>query len=163
MDYQSSLGTVDIIAGVTYNLGVLSFSAAAQMPLSQNENTFDPRLYPESSAAQQYHSTFFFERVADVLLRLSHDLKVNDNFSIISSLLPILHVANDTYLDSVGVRKEIIGSTGLTINAVVLLQYKTSDSSSFGITLAAPFITRTARPDGLTRKFIAALEYTTQL
>src|SRR5687767_8484227 len=46
MDYQSSLGTVDLIEGLNWALGKLQLAAALQQPLTQNNNTFRSEAYP---------------------------------------------------------------------------------------------------------------------
>jgi len=74
-------------------------------------------------------------------------------------LLSIYHEANDTYLQANKTRTEIPNSAGLTMNANVFADYKLKNRSGFELSLGTPFVIRTNRPDGLTRSFVAALEY----
>lgn len=164
MDYQSSLGTVDVIAGVVWHVGDFSLAAAMQQPLTQNSNTFSPAVYPATSPAQQYHATNGFNRKADVLLRVSYMISAFEkNLRLHASLLPIYHVANDTYIDSTNVRRDIPGSRGVTLNAALLAEYVLNPFNRIELTIAAPLIVRDLRPDGLTRSILIGVEYRTAL
>mgnify|MGYP001793178995 CR=1 FL=1 len=100
-----------------------------------------------------------FTRKGDALLCFSYNFDLDKKFSIRPSLLSIYHEANDTYLDATNVRREILKSNGLTVNANVFVDYKVNSKSGFELSLGTPFIIRTNRPDGLTRSFVTVLEY----
>lgn len=164
MDYQSSLGTVDLIAGAVWHVGDFSLTAALQQPLTQNKNAFTPLAYPPTSPAQQYHSTNGFERKSDVLLRASYVISVfEESLRLHGSVLPIYHIANDTYVDSAGVRRDIVGSRGVTLNVAILAEYVLNPFNRIELTLAAPLVVRERRPDGLTRSILIGVEYRTAL
>lgn len=164
MHYQPSLGTVDVIAGAVWHGGAFSLAAAMQQPLTQNKNIFLREAWPPTSTAQRFPSTNAFERKGDVLLRASYKLATfEESFIVHFSVLPIYHLGNDTYLDSDGVRKEIEGSRGLTLNASLLAEYVLSPYNRIELTLAAPLIARQVRPDGLTRSILIGVEYRTAL
>jgi hypothetical protein len=55
--------------------------------------------------------------------------------------------------------KEIIGSQGLTLNGNTYIDYEFNSKNIIQLNLGMPVIVRDARPDGLTRSFIANLEY----
>jgi len=74
-------------------------------------------------------------------------------------LLPIYHLSNDKFTDIDGIEQEIEGSEGLTLNWNIYLDYPLNDTQNLQLILGAPFIVRDARPDGLTRSFIASLDY----
>jgi hypothetical protein len=164
MHYQPSLGTVDVIAGVVWQGGGFSLAAAMQQPLTQNKNTFSPEAWPPTSTAQRFHATNGFERRGDVLLRASYMFAAfEESFFVHLSALPIYHLGNDTYVDTDGVRKDIEGSRGLTFNAALLAEYVLSPYNRIELTLAAPLVTRTVRPDGLTRSILIGVEYRSAL
>lgn len=164
MHYQPSLGTVDVIAGAVWHGGDFSLAAALQQPLTHNSNIFSPEDWEPTSSAQRFHSTKGFQRKADVLLRASYMLAVfEESLLLHASILPIYHVANDTYVDADSVRLEIIGSRGLTLNAALLGEYVLSPYSRIELTIAAPLASRTVRPDGLTRSIFIGVEYRTAL
>lgn len=158
MDYQSSLGTFDLILGMGYKWNNLNFALAYQQPLTQNENEY---FIPEMTI--ETDRTFFnsnkFNRTGDILLRVSYPIEVADSFKITPSLLPIYHLTEDSYKNLVGNEIFIEGSSGLTVNANAYFDYALNDTNALQLSIGIPLKVRDARPDGLTRKFVANLEY----
>jgi hypothetical protein len=160
MPYQTSLGTVDLVLALNYTRKNFGATLALQQPLkSRNENKFLPGDYPSAQVALKYWPTNEFERKGDVVGRVSYNFKTRERFSIRPSLLGIFHLANDTYADDDGDRRPIYNSSGLTLNANVFFDYRLKDGSGFELSLGTPFIVRDQRPDGLTRSFVASVEY----
>jgi hypothetical protein len=159
MDYQASLGTFDVIFGIGYEVNKLQLVAAIQQPVTQNDNLFFASSYPVNSNLKAFQSTNKFIRSSDVLLRVSYPISLNKKLQFTPSLLPIYHVANDKYTDELNVQREIIGSQGLTLNGNMYLDYAINNKNSIQFNLGIPFIVRDSRPDGLTRSFIANVEY----
>lgn len=159
MDYQSSLGTLDFIFGIGYEIRKIQFVAAIQQPLTQNENQFISSTYPTGSRIRLIQSTNKFERSGDVLIRISYPIKITSKLIFTPSILPIYHLQNDKYTDEFDVKKEINGSKGLTMNGNAFIDYAFNRNNSIQLNVAMPFIVRDARPDGLTRSFIANIEY----
>lgn len=159
MDYQSSLGTFDLIFGMGYELAGFQFIAAIQQPLTQNDNQFFSSLYPMGSELRKFQSTNQFKRSGDVLLRVSYPISFKDKITFTPSLLPIYHLANDKYTDELNIEREIMGSDGLTLNANLYLDYELNATNVLQFNVGFPFIVRESRPDGLTRSSIATLEY----
>jgi hypothetical protein len=160
MPYQTSLGTTDLILGIGFIHRSLGITVAVQQPLKQtNGNEFLPSQDPSDMLAAKYLPTNKFGRKGDVLLRVSYHFDLGKKFFVRPSLLGIYHEANDTYADDAGIRREIALSKGLTLNANVFFGLKLNKTSDLELSLAAPFVVREARPDGLTRSAVAALEY----
>jgi len=160
MPYQTSLGTTDLVLGLNFNRNAFGATIAVQQPLKPiNGNQFLPENYPNIPLANRYLPSYEFSRKGDVLLRFSYNFDLNKRFSIRPSLLSIYHEANDTYLQANKTRTEISNSAGLTVNGNVFADYKLKNGSSFELSLGTPFVIRTNRPDGLTRSFVAAVEY----
>jgi len=160
MPYQTSLGTTDLVLGLNFIRNSFGATVALQQPLkSINGNKFRPEDYPSVPLANRYLPSDEFSRKGDVLLRFSYNFDFTKRFSIRPSLLSIYHEANDTYLTANKMRTEIANSAGLTINGNVFADYKLKNGSSFELSLGTPFVIRTNRPDGLTRSFVAAVEY----
>ena len=131
-----------------------------QQPLkSINDNQFLPEKYTSVPLTNKYLPSNRFSRKGDVLLRFSYNFDLDKKFSIRPSLLSIYHETNDTYLDANKIRREIEKSAGLTVNGNVFVDYRLTNGSAFELSLGTPFIIRTNRPDGLTRSFVASLEY----
>ena len=159
MDYQASLGTFDLIFGLGYTIEKLQLVAAIQQHLTQNDNRFLSSSYPANSKLSAFQSTNKFKRSGDVLLRASYPIALNQKLKLTPSLLPIYHLANDTYTDEFNIEKEIKGSQGLTLNGNIYLDYEIDRKNSIQFNIGAPFVVRDSRPDGLTRSFVANLEY----
>lgn len=159
MDYQSGLGTFDLILGMGYEIKKFQMVAAIQQPLTQNNNMYLANLYPKDSKLRQFQSTNKFKRSGDVLLRVSYPVSLHTKIKITPGILPIFHLANDKYTDENGVEWEIDGSQGLTLNGNLYLDYEINRTNIIQINMGMPFIVRDVRPDGLTRSFIANLEY----
>ena len=71
----------------------------------------------------------------------------------------IYHLDEDSYEDIFSKRQQLNGSKGITLNANIIGNYRINNRNSIELSLAAPFVVRDIRPDGLTRKFTAAIEY----
>lgn len=162
MDYQASLGTLDFICGIGYEIQKIQFVAAIQQPLTQNNNQFIAMNYPMNSELRTFQSTNTFERSGDVLLRVSYPIHINSKLTLTPSILPIYHLTNDKYTDEYSVKQEITGSQGLTLNGNAYVEYEINSNNSMQLNVGMPFIVRDSRPDGLTRSFIANIEYRTK-
>lgn len=158
MGYQSSLGTLDFIAGFTITNNTWIFSTAYQQPISNpNGNTFLPEIW-NTEDAYKFSPTIFFHRKADVLLKAGYNINFLKKLKINLGLLAIYHLANDTYTGMDVEQIELVGSDGLTLNATLNLIYKISNNFSFALTAGAPLTVRDIRPDGLTRSLVLSPE-----
>lgn len=159
MDYQASLGTVDLVLGAGYQIKKLQLVAAIQQPITQNDNQYFATNYPINSDLRNFPSTNKFKRSGDVLLRASYPLIISEKIKITPSLLPIYHLSNDKFTDQFNIEQEILKSQGLTLNGNVYMDYQIDPKNSLQLSVGAPFVVRESRPDGLTRKFVANIEY----
>ena len=158
MQYQSSLGTVDIIAGVAAESGKWQFASGLQQPVSgSNQNHFLPVYYNQKEAAA-YPSTNNFNRKGDVLVRANYKFTAQSKLQFSGGLLAIYHLGKDTYIDASIQNSPIAinGSQGLTLNATGLLKFMVNKKLEIGITGGVPLVVRDVRPDGLTRSFVFA-------
>lgn len=153
MDYQSSLGTLDLILGVTYKLNNFNLALGYQQPLTQNKNQFF-----STNSSLGFFNTNNYKRSGDVLLRISYPYEVTKKFKITPSLLPIYHLSEDKVTIN-NVEQVIKGSNGLTLNANAYFDYEINSKNALLLSFGTPFVVRDARPDGLTRKFVVNLEY----
>lgn len=161
MQYQSSLGTFDIIAGLTVNNSQWQFSTAVQLPLTKyNLNGFLPIYWPAQPEAAKYPPSLDFRRVADILLRAGHNFKLGQALTANVGLLGIYHLGEDKYSDANVSNNPIPikGSSGLTLNFTTGIWWQTNSAIKLGLTAGTPFVVRDIRPDGLTRKFVIAPE-----
>lgn len=161
MDFQSSLGTYDLIAGFGTRFEDFQLTAAFQIPLVQNNNRFFDETYPADSEFRLFTSTNDYKRSSDILVRISYPIQFNTGLVFTPSILPIYHVADDSYTTLNGTKQSIAGSQGLTVNMNMFITYSLNASDQIELSIGSPVRTRSVRPDGLTRSYVAALEYQT--
>lgn len=157
MDYQSSLGTIDLFLGANYRWNDWGFNAALQLPLiNGNKNSY----FKEFGGTNDFPSTNLFRRQPDALLRASYSVPMpTSKLGIQPNLLLIYHLGEDTFENVLGQREKIQGSEGLTVNANLITSFTISTQKRLELSLASPFVVRDVRPDGLTRSFVATLHF----
>lgn len=152
MVYQSSLGTFDAIGGINFSYKNWDFNSAVQIPLTDNNNRF--------IGSTEFSPTNAFQRKPDGLLRGFYTFKSNSKkFTYKPNLLLIYHFGEDQYTNEINQIVSINGSSGLTANANMIINYNLNSSSSLETSIAFPFVVREERPDGLTRSFTIGLSY----
>lgn len=157
LDYQSSLGTFDLFLGTNLSYKKWDFNTAIQIPVfNNNKNSY----FAEYSGTDDFPTTNLFERKSDALFRATYTLNTkNQKFTFKPNVLFIYHLGEDSFENIFGKRESFVGSEGLTINGNLLSAYNINNQKSIELSLAAPFVVRDIRPDGLTRGFVLALQY----
>lgn len=157
LDYQSSLGTFDLIAGLNFNYKKWDFNTAFQIPVfTNNKNSY----FKEFSGTDDFPSTNLFERKSDALFRTTYTFQTsNKKFTFKPNVLFIYHLGEDRFQNTFGQRETIKNSDGLTINGNLIGVYTINTKNSIELSLATPFVVREVRPDGLTREFTAGIIY----
>lgn len=162
MDYQTSLGTYDLILGLSHQIDNWGFFTAYQIPLKQNSNGFISNSQNANPIFRDFETTNKYERAADLIARISYNYKIDEEINLIPSILPIYHLQNDKSMKLIGDAlsfEEIEGSKGLTLNLNLNVNYKLKeDVISFN--LGFPVLVRKSRPEGLTRAFVSSVDYT---
>lgn len=159
LDFQPSLGTVDLLAGVSWEHNRFRVTAALQQPLTQNNNRFLSTDFDSTSILREFQSTNKFERKGDVLVRGVYQQPLGKKWSVSPGLLAIAHLGEDTFEDATGQRMNITGSAGITLNGTLFVLYTISERQKLELSAGTPFVVRAARPDGLTRSVVLGLEY----
>ena len=158
MQYQSSLGTVDLIAGISVTSVRWQFAAGYQQPLTgANRNYFLPEYWSNPKAAF-YPPSNDFNRRGDLLLRTAYSFQPIRKASLDVGLLGIYHLGKDRYINA-NIQNDAIaieGSSGLTLNVTAFLRVPLSSKLELGVTGGVPLVVREVRPDGLTRRFVVA-------
>lgn len=153
MAYQATLGTIDAIAGITYQIKDWDFSTAVQIPLTKNnKNSFITPI--GNSSLSSFVSTRMFNRKADVLVRALKNISVSEKIGMSYGALAIYHLGNDAFTDNLGKMNIINDSEGLTLNLNISLNWKISKTMSLNFISGVPAVVRKSRPDGLTRSFV---------
>lgn len=157
LDYQSSLGTFDLFLGTNFKYKRWDFTATVQIPVfNNNKNSY----FAEYSGTDEFPTTNLFQRKSDALFRTTYTLNTkNQKFSFKPNVLFIYHLGEDSFENIFGKRESYVGSEGLTINGNLISTYNYSKQNSVELSLAAPFLVRDIRPDGLTRSFVLAIQY----
>ncbi len=158
MQYQSSLGTFDAIAGITLSNNNWIVSTGYQHPLTTSNNNHYDRLKFPNFNTESYPPSYQLKRSADLLLKVGYNINAIKHLTISASILSIYHLKRDEFLNTINNKyKTIVGSEGLTVNAVLGAWYK-KNKFSFGLITGRPFVVRDKRPDGLTRSIIVSPE-----
>ena len=76
----------------------------------------------------------------------------------ISSLLPIYHTGDDSFVNKQNERQKIKGSKGITLNLNIFYHYKFTKNREIEFSFGAPIVSRKSRPDGLSQ-FALGIEY----
>lgn len=157
LDYQSSLGTFDLLLATNFKYKKWDFNSAIQIPVfNNNKNSY----FKEFSGTDDFTSTNLFERKSDALFRATYTINTkNQKFTFKPNVLFIYHLGEDSFENIYGKRENIIGSEGLTVNGNLISTYNFNKEKSVELSLATPFVVRDMRPDGLTRSFVLALQY----
>jgi len=161
LDYQSSIGTYDVIGGVNYIYsGHLEVDAALQVPVIQNnKSSFFPDNFPPDSRINNFPPTNQFRRQPDVLFRLGYYINLPASITLKPNLLAIYHTGNDNYLNRAGARVALINSQGVTLNQGINVTKRFGNNNRLELIAAMPVKGRQLRPDGLTRKWVLNLQY----
>jgi len=152
MDYQSSLGTTDLILGLNVEYKELSGSIALQNPVWQyNSNQNVVNKYVAFDGIDTLSMEYI--RKADLMLRLEKKWLFN-NLGVRLGILPIFHLGDDYITGtSINAITTIKNSAGITLNIPMGIWY-TYKNWLFGVDIGFPIVTRQERPDGLTRKYV---------
>jgi hypothetical protein len=158
MPYQTSLGTVDLILGLSYRPGLWIFGAGYQQPLNSNRNGYVQGL--DSLSEKPFPSTRNFNRRGDVVVRMGRQFgEDREPWVFSASALGIVHLGQDQYEDADGQMRSIEGSEGLTFNLTGSVRRNWESGHSLGLDMGFPLVVREVRPDGLTRSFVLGLKW----
>jgi hypothetical protein len=139
---------------------VWQFALGFQLPLLQNNsnnfNVFYASTIPNASG---YFYSTYLKRQADIVARIEKKFELNKSIALFANIIPIYHVGDDEYSTNNGAMEVYKQSSGLTLNTGAGLIAEISKASVMRLSFAAPIITRKERPDGLTRHFVAGLEW----
>lgn len=153
MAYQTSLGTYDMILGMSTNLDSWHISFGYQHSFGHNLNEFEHR-YDNPANFNNYNESYHLQRADDIMVRVEKIYTVN-SYKLLFGVLPIYHLWEDKIMDG----QKVDGSSGLTLNLNAAVEKKFKNDIIMNIILAAPIIDREVRPDGLTRSFVVVVSF----
>jgi len=165
MYYQTSLGTYDVIAGVSVINRKWLFATGIQIPLNQNNNQFVWSAWDgdvEQAYVDRYTQSKNLNRGIDVMLRAERNFRLSRfNFSV--GLLPIYRITSDEITNSIGNRtsKDVKGNegNGLALSVIGTGGYNFNVRSGIKLLIGHKVVQREFSPDGLTREFVSSVTY----
>lgn len=167
MYYQTSLGTYDVITGLSVISRKWLFATGIQIPLNQNNNQFVWSSWDGSEHeeyANHYNQAMDLHRGIDVMLRAERNFRFSKfNFSV--GLLPIYRITKDEFYRSGPNAGSPItfaspdAAKGLACSGILTTGYNFDVRSSIKLLLGHKFVQRDVNPDGLTREFVSSFTY----
>ena len=167
MYYQTSLGTYDLISGLSLINRKWLFATGIQIPLNSNNNQFDWHNWNTTGAEEldyvkRYANATNLRRGIDVMLRVERNFRLaRFNFSV--GLLPIYRITADRITNSAGVRtsQDAEGhiAQGLALSWIATAGYNFNLRSGIRLLVGHKIIQRTFSPDGLTRELVSSITY----
>jgi len=171
MYYQTSLGTYDIISGISIINRKWLFATGIQIPLNKNHNQFVWSSWAEAESglkayADEYNQAKDLKRGIDVMLRVERNFRFA-KFNFSAGVLPIYRVKRDEFTksgtekDSELVRVKPKDASGLALSAIGTIGYSFDVRSGIRLLVGHKIndIQRKVNPDGLTRELVSSLTY----
>lgn len=167
MYYQSSLGTYDIVAGISIqNRNWLFATGYQQVVHSINENRFFWGPWKQFNLfedAQVYHSSIDLSRGKDIMFRAERNFRFS-NFNVYIGLLDVWRLNRDL-VDSPKTGERVVAendegtSRGHALTLLWGGGYNFSTKSGIKLLIGNRIIKRHFNPDGLSREFVISTGY----
>jgi hypothetical protein len=163
MYYQQSLGTYDLVLGLSFLTDKWLIATGLQYPLNANKNQFSWKPWIsegfDAEMVQQYPSSIDLDRGKDVMLRIERSLRMS-NWSASLGLLGIYRLNEDIRTNPVTRQRESVkDSDGLALTAILGLKYNFNVNSGIKLTFGQRLIKRHFNPDGLSREQVIEAGY----
>jgi hypothetical protein len=170
MYYQTSLGTWDIISGISLINRKWLIATGIQIPLNQNNNQFDwhrwdnghPDDPDEFAYVQKYPNSTYLKRGTDVMLRVERNFRLS-RFNFSAGLLPIYRITADVVTNFKGERTSYDlkdnKAQGLAMSWITTLGYSFNVRSGIKLLVGHKITSRAYSPDGLTRELVTSFTY----
>lgn len=161
MYYQISLGSYDVIAGISLISKKWLFAAGYQNALTANNNQFRWEEWGEYPGGQSYITdhdlALQLKRGTDIMLRAERNWRFsNYNFSL--GALPIYRITKDQ-IKVGGVYEKVDKTTGLALTALLSAGYHFNVKSSIKFIFGLKITDRDVNPDQLTRTDVQTIAY----
>jgi hypothetical protein len=162
MYYQTSLGTYDGIAGISFITSKWLFATGIQVPFNENKNQFLWGAWAASDEdptyIEKYSRAKALKRGTDVMLRVERNFRFSRlNFSL--GLLPIYRIKHDEITLGNGSRLQPDGTTGLALSGIATMGYSFNVKNGVKLLVGHKLTQREDNPDGLTRHLVSSITY----
>lgn len=167
MYYQTSLGTYDVIAGISLINRKWLFATGIQIPLNKNNNQFDWHRWQDNNPdeiqyAMRYANSTNLKRGTDIMLRVERNFRLN-RFNFSAGLLPIYRITADRITNFAGDRTSFDArgneAKGLALSWITTAGYSFSVRSGIKLLVGHKIMQREFSPDGLTRELVSSFTY----
>ncbi len=167
MYYQTSLGTYDLISGISLINRKWLLATGIQVPLNQNNNQFvwsDWAFTSEKEYVDRYNQAKDLRRGIDVMLRVERNFRFS-RFNFSAGLLPIYRIKRDEFtrsgqeFNSPQTRVSPETVKGLACSVIFTTGYSFNAKSGMKLLLGHKIVQRDLNPDGLTREFVSSVTY----
>lgn len=161
MYYQTSLGTYDVIAGISLITRQWLLATGIQIPLNKNENQFLWEDWEQTEEAEYilgYNQAKELKRGTDVMVRVERNFRFSRlNFTL--GVLPIYRVNRDEITSPRGMRVQPDKAKGLAMSGIFTTGYSFNVRAGIKLLLGHKFVQRETNPDGLSREFVSTISY----
>jgi hypothetical protein len=164
MYYQTSLGTYDAIAGVSFINSKWLLATGIQVPFNKNNNQFlwgawTQLVTPDKEEyVREYPKAKELKRGTDVMLRVERNFRFS-RFNFSAGLLPIFRITRDEITEPNGERNKPDGTTGMALSGIVTGGYSFNVRTGIKVLVGHKFTQRKVNPDGLTRHLVTSITY----
>lgn len=169
MYYQTSLGTYDLISGISLINRKWLLATGIQIPLNHNKNQFVWSSWAEAESslkayADEYNQARDLKRGVDVMLRIERNFRFS-KFNFSAGLLPIYRITRDEFVksgkeeDSPLVKVRPPEAHGLACSVLGTVGYNFDVRSGIRLLVGHKIVQRKTNPDGLTRELVSSLTY----
>ncbi|MCF6351642.1 MAG: hypothetical protein L3J06_01390 [Cyclobacteriaceae bacterium] len=163
MYYQTSLGSVDFVAGASLISSKWLIATGVQMALTANNNTWFADewvgIYPSEEYVRLYDDANLLKRGTDIMLRVERNFRFS-KYSFNVGLLPIFRITKDQIVDrDTQEYVKLEGSTGMALTALAGAAYNFNINNTVKFTYGQKITVRDVNPDGLTRNNVLIVAY----
>lgn len=168
MEYQSSLGTVDVYLGYTYKMNNFNLSVGYQHPiLKQNFNNFFPSYFGLGDINKDYPPSNEMNRSGDFYSRIGYNIIYNESFFLNLGFTSFYRIANSRFYVGGSDRPyyptkgfyDVPNTKGLALNGVLQSNFKLNNNAEISLYAGIPLIHRKNTIDGLFRSFFITPAY----
>lgn len=163
MYYQTSLGSVDIVAGASLISSKWLIATGIQMALTANNNTWWIKewvdVYPSEPYVRLYADANLLKRGTDTMLRIERNFRFT-KYSFNLGVLSIYRITKDQTVDrTTGEYRKVDKTTGLALTVLGGAAYNFNINNAVKFTYGLKLKDRDVNPDGLTRHSVMILAY----
>jgi hypothetical protein len=162
MYYQTSLGTFDLVSGISLISRNWLLATGIQHPFNRNDNAFTWSAWQGSDQSPDYIAKYApakkLKRGTDIMFRVERNFRFSRlNFSV--GLLPIYRISGDRIENREGDQVKPDGASGLALSGIATAGYQFNVRNGVKLLFGRKIMQREHNPDGLTREVVTTIGY----